>query len=132
MEAVIWLEDYLSKWNRILLLISHSQDFLNNVTNDKRIMMQAMDSYIKATVAENKESMRWRQFGMYMTLAANAIPEVLAFAGSFLCGDASLIARKIAEKITEVTYPAQLALSTHQLAIEYDPLYHVIILGLEA
>lgn len=32
MEAVIWLEDYLSKWNKILLLISHSQDFLNNVT----------------------------------------------------------------------------------------------------
>ena len=32
MEAVIWLEDYLSKWNKILLLISHSQDFLNQVT----------------------------------------------------------------------------------------------------
>ena len=31
MEAVIWLEDYLSKWNRILFLVSHSQDFLNNV-----------------------------------------------------------------------------------------------------
>jgi hypothetical protein len=30
-EAVIWLENYLSKWDRILLLISHSQDFLNNV-----------------------------------------------------------------------------------------------------
>jgi ATP-binding cassette subfamily F protein 2 len=31
MEAVIWLENYLSKWERILLLVSHSQDFLNNV-----------------------------------------------------------------------------------------------------
>jgi len=31
MEAVIWLEDYLSKWDKMLLLISHSQDFLNNV-----------------------------------------------------------------------------------------------------
>lgn len=31
MEAVIWLEDYLSKWDKILLLISHSQDFMNNV-----------------------------------------------------------------------------------------------------
>jgi len=31
MEAVIWLEDYLSKWDKILVLISHSQDFLNNV-----------------------------------------------------------------------------------------------------
>lgn len=33
MEAVVWLEDYLSKWNKILFLVSHSQDFLNNVNN---------------------------------------------------------------------------------------------------
>mmetsp|Transcript_1073 Transcript_1073/g.1503 ORF Transcript_1073/g.1503 Transcript_1073/m.1503 type:complete len:795 (-) Transcript_1073:79-2463(-) len=45
MEAVIWLEDYLSKWNKILLLVSHSQDFLNNVcthmihfTNRKKLV----------------------------------------------------------------------------------------------
>lgn len=31
MEAVVWLEDYLSKWNKILLMVSHSQDFLNSV-----------------------------------------------------------------------------------------------------
>mmetsp|Transcript_21797 Transcript_21797/g.21960 ORF Transcript_21797/g.21960 Transcript_21797/m.21960 type:complete len:927 (+) Transcript_21797:62-2842(+) len=31
MEAVIWLEDYLSKWTKILFLVSHSQDFLNSV-----------------------------------------------------------------------------------------------------
>ena len=31
MEAVVWLEDYLSKWNKILFLVSHSQDFMNNV-----------------------------------------------------------------------------------------------------
>jgi len=33
MEAVVWVEDYLSRWDKILLLISHSQDFLNNVTS---------------------------------------------------------------------------------------------------
>lgn len=31
MEAVVWLEDYLSKWNKILFLVSHSQDFMNSV-----------------------------------------------------------------------------------------------------
>ena len=31
MEAVIWLEDYLSKWNKILFMVSHSQDFMNSV-----------------------------------------------------------------------------------------------------
>lgn len=31
MHAVIWLEHYLSTWDQILLMVSHSQDFLNNV-----------------------------------------------------------------------------------------------------
>lgn len=43
MEAVVWLESYLSKWKHCLLIISHSQDFLNNVCtqtihlNNKRL-----------------------------------------------------------------------------------------------
>ena len=31
MEAVVWLEDYLSKWTKMLFMVCHSQDFLNNV-----------------------------------------------------------------------------------------------------
>lgn len=31
MEAVLWLEDYLSNWDRILFFVCHSQDFMNNV-----------------------------------------------------------------------------------------------------
>jgi len=31
MEAVVWLEDYLSKWTKLLFMVCHSQDFLNNV-----------------------------------------------------------------------------------------------------
>ena len=31
MDAVLWLEEYLSNWNRILFMVCHSQDFLNNV-----------------------------------------------------------------------------------------------------
>ena len=31
MEAVVWLEDYLSKWEKILFMVSHSQDFMNTV-----------------------------------------------------------------------------------------------------
>ena len=29
MEAVLWLEDYLSSWNKILFFVCHSQDFMN-------------------------------------------------------------------------------------------------------
>eukprot|EP01126_Amoeba_proteus_P057455 TRINITY_DN7312_c0_g1_i1.p1 TRINITY_DN7312_c0_g1~~TRINITY_DN7312_c0_g1_i1.p1 ORF type:complete len:589 (-),score=113.79 TRINITY_DN7312_c0_g1_i1:44-1810(-) len=31
LEACVWLEEYLKKYNRILVIISHSQDFLNGV-----------------------------------------------------------------------------------------------------
>lgn len=31
MEAVLWLEDYLSNWDKILFCVCHSQDFMNNV-----------------------------------------------------------------------------------------------------
>jgi len=31
MEAVLWLEDYLSNWDKILFFVCHSQDFMNQV-----------------------------------------------------------------------------------------------------
>jgi ATP-binding cassette subfamily F protein 2 len=31
LEACVWLEEYLKKWDRTLVLVSHSQDFLNGV-----------------------------------------------------------------------------------------------------
>jgi ATP-binding cassette subfamily F protein 2 len=34
LEACVWLEAYLRRWKHILLLVSHSQDFLNAVCTD--------------------------------------------------------------------------------------------------
>jgi ATP-binding cassette subfamily F protein 2 len=34
LEACVWLEDHLKQYDRILVLISHSQDFLNGVTTN--------------------------------------------------------------------------------------------------
>ncbi|KAL7437887.1 hypothetical protein ACHAXH_005061 [Discostella pseudostelligera] len=31
MDAVLWLEEYLSNWSKILFFVCHSQDFMNNV-----------------------------------------------------------------------------------------------------
>jgi ATP-binding cassette subfamily F protein 2 len=31
LEACVWLEDYLSTYDRCLVVVSHSQDFLNGV-----------------------------------------------------------------------------------------------------
>ena len=69
MEAVIWLEDYLSRWNRILLLISHSQDFLNNVcthmihfTNRRKLVYYDgnYDQFCKTK--SEKEENQWKQY----------------------------------------------------------------------
>lgn len=34
LNAVIWLDDYLQKWKKTLLIVSHDQDFLNSVCNE--------------------------------------------------------------------------------------------------
>jgi len=31
LESCLWLEDHLSKWEKIILVVSHAQDFLNGV-----------------------------------------------------------------------------------------------------
>lgn len=55
LEACVWLEDFLSKWDRTLVIVSHSQDFLNGVcTNMIDMRMQKLlyyggnyDAYVK-------------------------------------------------------------------------------------
>ena len=68
MEAVVWLEDYLAKWTKILLIVSHSQDFLNNVcthivhhTKQRQLVYYSgnYDTFIK-TRAEKEEEQEKR------------------------------------------------------------------------
>jgi len=55
LEACVWLEDYLSNYNKILVVISHSQDFLNGVCTDMMVIQEQKlkywsgnyDSYVK-------------------------------------------------------------------------------------
>lgn len=55
LEACVWLEEYMKKWDRTLILVSHSQDFLNGVcTNmidmrEKKLLYYGgnYDSYVK-------------------------------------------------------------------------------------
>lgn len=72
MEAVIWLEDYLSKWKKILLLISHSQEFMNSVcTNiidlrNKKLTMYTgnYDTFVKTKKEKEDNQMKkynWEQ-----------------------------------------------------------------------
>ncbi|KAK0622099.1 ABC transporter ATP-binding protein ARB1 [Lasiodiplodia hormozganensis] len=65
LEACVWLEEYLKKWDRTLMLVSHSMDFLNGVCTtmiDMRLKTLQYyggnyDSYIK-TRTENETNQK--------------------------------------------------------------------------
>lgn len=41
----MWLEEYLSRYNKILIVVSHSQDFLDGVCTDTMVMQQQKLKY---------------------------------------------------------------------------------------
>ncbi|KAG0229414.1 ABC transporter ATP-binding protein arb1 [Actinomortierella wolfii] len=56
LEACVWLEDYLAQYDRILIIVSHSQDFLNgvctnilNLTHKRKLVVYGgnYDTYVK-------------------------------------------------------------------------------------
>jgi len=51
LEACVWLEDYLKNFKHILLLVSHSQDFLNGVCTNIIHIHQGTLKYYTGTLA---------------------------------------------------------------------------------
>lgn len=46
LNAVIWLDDYLQRWKKTLLIVSHDQDFLNSVCEEiLHLNEQKLDTY---------------------------------------------------------------------------------------
>ncbi|CDF33106.1 unnamed protein product [Chondrus crispus] len=45
LSACVWLEEYLSRYNKILIVVSHSQDFLDGVCTDTMVMQQQSLKY---------------------------------------------------------------------------------------
>ncbi|CAN3353243.1 ABC transporter ATP-binding protein Arb1p [Diutina catenulata] len=66
LQACVWLEEYLKRFDRILMLVSHSQDFLNGVcTNmidmrDKKLILYGgnYDSYVKTKAELDTQQMK--------------------------------------------------------------------------
>lgn len=66
LEACVWLEEYLKKWDRTLVLVSHSMDFLNGVCTSMIDMRQKQliyyggnyDSYIKTRTEQETNQMK--------------------------------------------------------------------------
>ncbi|KAI4177650.1 MAG: hypothetical protein LQ343_000113 [Gyalolechia ehrenbergii] len=66
LEACVWLEEYLKKWDRTLVLVSHSMDFLNGVCSNmidmrgKQLIYYGgnYDSYIKTRSEQETNQMK--------------------------------------------------------------------------
>jgi ATP-binding cassette subfamily F protein 2 len=66
LEACVWLEEYMKKWDRTLVLVSHSQDFLNGVCTTMMDMRQRQlmyyggnyDSYHKTRSEQETNQMK--------------------------------------------------------------------------
>lgn len=66
LAACVWLEEYLKRWDRTLILVSHSQDFLNSVcTNMIDMRMKLVlayggnyDSYLKTRTEQETNQMK--------------------------------------------------------------------------
>ena len=61
---MVWLEDYLSKWNKILFMVSHSQDFMNTVcthmvhhTSKKKLVYYSgnYDQFVQTRMEKSEE-----------------------------------------------------------------------------
>ncbi|CDO91725.1 unnamed protein product [Kluyveromyces dobzhanskii CBS 2104] len=88
LEACVWLEEYLKRFDRTLVLVSHSQDFLNGVcSNMLDIRMQKLmayggnyDSYVKTR--SEQETNQMKQYTKQQEEIAH-IKKFIASAGTY-------------------------------------------------
>lgn len=95
MEAVLWLEEYLSSWDKILFFVCHSQDFMNNVcthivrldaTYKKlRYFSGNYDSYVKTR--RDQDMVQQRQYDTEQ----REIAEIKDFIARFGHGTAKMV-----------------------------------------
>ncbi|CAM9198842.1 unnamed protein product, partial [Ectocarpus fasciculatus] len=55
LNAVIWLDDYLQKWKKTVLIVSHDQDFLNSVCDEILHLQDKKLCYYKGNYDSFKE-----------------------------------------------------------------------------
>jgi ATP-binding cassette, subfamily F, member 2 len=94
LEACVWLEDYLATYSKILIVISHSQDFLNGVCTDMIVMQESKlrywsgnyDAYLKTRTEQETNTIK-----MYKKQQAE-IADIKAFIAS--CGTYANLVRQ--------------------------------------
>ncbi|ODV57956.1 ATP-binding cassette family ATPase ARB1 [Ascoidea rubescens DSM 1968] len=88
LEACVWLEEYLKKFNKILILVSHSQDFLNGVcTNIIDMKLNKLSTFTGNydTFVKTKNELDTNQMKQYYKQQdeINHIKKFIASAGTY-------------------------------------------------
>lgn len=68
LSACVWLEEYLSRYNKILIVVSHSQDFLDGVCTDTMVMQEQKLKYWGgnySTYCKTREEQDTNQLKLY-------------------------------------------------------------------
>ncbi len=103
----MWLEQYLSNYNRILIIISHSQDFLNNVCTHTMHLHRGKLIYYSGnydTFVKTREELETNQMKLYYKQQEEiaAIKKFIASCGTY----ANLVRQaKSRQKILDKVYP---------------------------
>lgn len=88
LEACVWLEEYLKKFDRILILVSHSQDFLNGVCSNmidmrmKQLLMYGGNYDAYAKTREEQETNQMKQYNKQQEEIVH-IKKFIASAGTY-------------------------------------------------
>lgn len=61
LRAVLWLEEYLMRWKKTLVVVSHDRDFLNTVTTDIIHLHDARLHYYRGNFAQFEEMYEQRR-----------------------------------------------------------------------
>eukprot|EP00599_Poterioochromonas_sp_BG-1_P007657 CAMPEP_0173140810 /NCGR_PEP_ID=MMETSP1105-20130129/5116_1 /TAXON_ID=2985 /ORGANISM="Ochromonas sp., Strain BG-1" /LENGTH=603 /DNA_ID=CAMNT_0014053885 /DNA_START=135 /DNA_END=1946 /DNA_ORIENTATION=- len=94
LEACVWLEEYLSTYKKTLVVISHSQDFLNGVCTDMMVMQQQKLKYWSGnydTYIKTRSDQETNQIKLYKKQQLE-INEIKAFISS--CGTYANLVRQ--------------------------------------
>mmetsp|Transcript_18608 Transcript_18608/g.39106 ORF Transcript_18608/g.39106 Transcript_18608/m.39106 type:complete len:612 (-) Transcript_18608:836-2671(-) len=68
LEACVWLEEYLAKYKKVLVVVSHSQDFLDGVCTDMMVMQRQKLRYWGgnySTYVKTREEQDTNQLKLY-------------------------------------------------------------------
>jgi ATP-binding cassette, subfamily F, member 1 len=61
LRAVLWLEEYLTRWKKTLIIVSHDRDFLNSVTSDIIHLHDQRLHYYRGNFAQFEEMYEQRR-----------------------------------------------------------------------